>query len=216
MGAGARNRAGLAHRRSGRADAADDHRRGQRGVHLCRWLPRGPPRAEAAVRAADAVHAGDDRLRDRGQPVHALPVLGGHQRPVVPARGLRARTGGHHHELADEWRQALRRPTDEIVTWPKWAFGSFRAPGAGVATTPTEPTNPLRVFNGMQAFQNEGERISTRPCGGGRSNCPADPIYHLAEVHGRQLPSSEISAASTQRQPANCWSSVVEVWCETA
>ncbi len=128
----------------------------------------------------------------------------------------RVRPPNHHHELADEWRQALRRPTDEIVTWPKWAFGSFRAPGAGVATTPTEPTNPLRVFNAMQAFQNEGERISTRPCGGGRSNCPADPIYHLAEVHGRQLPSSEISAASTQRQPANCWSSVVEVWCETA
>lgn len=32
----------------------------------------------------------------------------------------------------------------------------------------------------------------------------ADQIHHLAEVHRRQLPSSEISVASTQREPANC------------
>ena len=32
----------------------------------------------------------------------------------------------------------------------------------------------------------------------------ADQIHHLAEVHGRPLPSAEISVASTQREPANC------------
>ena len=32
----------------------------------------------------------------------------------------------------------------------------------------------------------------------------ADQIHHLAEVNGQQLPSSEISVTSTQREPANC------------
>lgn len=32
----------------------------------------------------------------------------------------------------------------------------------------------------------------------------SDQIHHLAEVQWRRLPSSEISVASTQREPANC------------
>jgi integrase len=32
----------------------------------------------------------------------------------------------------------------------------------------------------------------------------AGQIHHLAEVHRQQLPSSEISVACTQREPANC------------
>jgi DNA-binding transcriptional MerR regulator len=32
----------------------------------------------------------------------------------------------------------------------------------------------------------------------------ADQIHRLAEVHGRRSPSSENTAASTQREPANC------------
>jgi len=32
----------------------------------------------------------------------------------------------------------------------------------------------------------------------------ADQIHHLAEVHGRQLPSAGSSVACTQREPANC------------
>lgn len=33
---------------------------------------------------------------------------------------------------------------------------------------------------------------------------PVRQIHHLAEVHGQQLPSSEINVASTQTEPANC------------
>jgi cation:H+ antiporter len=66
------------------ADAAADHRHrhdGASSTPAATWPGDGlsAPSATAAVRAAAAVHGGDDRLRDRRQPDRAVPVLGGDQ-----------------------------------------------------------------------------------------------------------------------------------------